>query len=363
MENKKNILIISMTAGFGHVRAGEALLDYAKEYLSSVHAEHVDIITINPKLKKYAKIYDVIIKKLPFLWAAIYKYSAVSAIIKKGIFWENASDKTLKEYITKKNPDAIILTNVVALPMLASSSGKIFPDIKLAIVVTDYHAHPSYFLETIDQYFVPHIKVGGDLEKLGVSKEKITVTGIPINPRFYVKEQVGELKAKFGIKNNLPVVVFIASFKISKQDLAAIIKHLLEFDPPINLIFIANGNEEVHSFIQTKFAGHERLLMVNWTNVIEEYLKLSDVVISKAGGLTVSECIALQKPLIMVNPIPGQEEYNAEFVQKNNLGVKVNHISEIIEVLPNVLALSKNKSLPLFEEQNPCEKIFSTMLK
>jgi processive 1,2-diacylglycerol beta-glucosyltransferase len=93
-----------------------------------------------------------------------------------------------------------------------------------------------------------------------------------------------------------------------------------------------------------------------------EYMKLSDVVITKAGGLTTSECLTLKKPIIMINPIPGQEEYNAKFIEKNNFGKQVKNIDEIIAVLPEMLVMSKNKQIDLLEPENPSKKIFEKLV-
>ncbi|OGZ72530.1 MAG: hypothetical protein A2908_01510 [Candidatus Staskawiczbacteria bacterium RIFCSPLOWO2_01_FULL_38_12b] len=354
---KKKILIISMTAGFGHIRAGEALLDFAKENLPDIALEHVDIINIDKSIEKYARVYDFLSKKFPFMWKIVYEYFPVFFTQKIAEYIGLFNNK-IKRYISLKNPTAIIFTNATILPIFASYLKKISGKVKIGVVVTDYHAHPYYKFPYIDYYFVPNLQVGGQLEALGIKKEKIAITGIPINPRFYIKENIGELKLKYGINNNYPVVLFIASFKISRKDLLVLIEELLDFEPVINLIFIANGNDELYNVVKDNFTGRQRLLLVHWTYVMEEYMKISDAVISKSGGLTVSECLTLKKPLIIVNPIPGQEEYNAEFVKKNNFGKRVNHISEIAKILPTMISYPKNDQAASIEPDNPSKKIF-----
>ena len=346
-----------MSGGFGHIRAGEALLDYAKENLPNIHAEHFDVSNINISLKKYAKIYDFLNKRFPFVWGAMYKYFS-APIAKKIISFGGLFNSIIKNYIFKKNPDGIIFTNVIILPMFISALHNKFTNIKMGVVVTDYHGHPYYNFSSIDCYFVANDKVKNDFQKIGMNKEKIAVTGIPINPRFYIKQNIKDLKLKYGINNNLPVVIFIASFRVSRKDLVESVKQLVEFRQKINLVFIANGNKEFYNLIRDNFLGAERFFLVDWTNFMEEYIKISDIVISKAGGLTVSECMSLKKQMIIVNPIPGQEEYNADFVENNNLGVRVKKINEIAEVLPKMIPSKKNNPRGLVPKENPCEKIF-----
>lgn len=360
---KKKVLIVSMSAGFGHIRAGDTLLDYAKENLPEVHAEHVDIFTINMLFKDYSKFYDLISKRIPIVWSFIYNVSdfkpvvfIIKTIARLNIFY---SRKT-KNYISKKNPDIVIFT--IPPPFFSFALKRVRPKMKIGVVVTDYYAHSYYKFPFVDYYFVAHDEVSKNLEKLGVEKEKIIVSGIPINPRFYIKEDVKKLKSEYGLHNGLPVIVFIASFKISKRDLVYLIRQLLNFNQKCNVIFIAAGKKALYDVVSRAFAGNERLSIVNWTNMMEEYIKMSDVVISKAGGLTVSECLAIKKPMIIVNPIPGQEEYNAEFVEKNHLGIRVKNVRSITSVLSKFISPKSNRK-NVTPQENPSKKIFQVLLK
>ncbi len=358
---KKNILIVSMSAGFGHIRAGDTLLDYAKENLSQVHAEHIDIFNTNSLFKDYSKFYDVISKKIPIIWSLAYKLSDVKPItfiIKKiarlNIFY---SRKT-KNDIYQKNPDILIFT--IPPPFFSFALKKMHPNVKIGVVITDYYAHKYYQFPFIDYYFVANDEVSKNLEKIGVKKEKIIISGIPVNPRFYIKEDIEKLKSEYSVNNGLSIVLCIASFKISKKDLVFLVRQLLNFNPKINVIFIAAGKKVFYDLISRNFSGDERLSIVNWTNTMEEYIKISDVVISKAGGLTVSECLAIKKPMIIINPIPGQEEHNAEFVERIKMGVRVKNIRNVTKILPKLIS-SNNKNVTL--QKNPSKKIFQVLLK
>lgn len=357
---KKKILILSMLSGFGHIRAGEALLDYAKENIKNAHVEHVDICNIDNAFKRYAKVYDFLIKRFPLVWKITYKY-VPAYIAKKFVFMGSITRNKVIGYIKKENPDIIIFTNVTIIPIFINELKKILPKTKMSVLVTDYHAHPYYIFKNIDYYFVSHSKIKEDFVNMGVAPEKLVATGIPINPRFYIKQDILELKSKYGIDKTVPTVLLIASFRISKKKLVYLVRQLLDFETKINLIFIANGKQLIYNLIKNNFPNNKRLHIVNWTNTMEEYIKVSDVVISKAGGLTVSECLAIKKPMIIVNPIPGQEEHNAEFVQENNLGQKVKDIKEVMKVLPRFI--SKKNGENLVPGKNPSEEILKTLLK
>ena len=361
---RRKVLIISMKAGYGHIKAGQALLDYAKTHLPNIEASHVDIADIDPSFKKHTKIYDIISKKIPLIWGIGYKIFNVkllSQAFKKVDIFSYFLGSYIKNYITKTKPDVILFTNVMPLPLFGFAFHKAFPNIKLGVVVTDYHGHFYYHFPFVDYYFVGSEAVAHDLIKAGTKKEKITVTGIPISPSFFVKQDKAELKIKYGISNDLPIVLLTTSFKIPEKDLLMLVSQLLGVKPEVNVIILTNNNQKFYHIIKNNFVDEKRLHLVLWTDAMHEYMKLSDVVITKAGGLTVSECLILKEPMIIINPILGQEEYNAEFVQKNNFGKWVKNVDEIAKVLPEMILLSKNKQMDLLEQENPCKKIFNEL--
>ncbi len=363
--NKKKILIISMTAGFGHLKAGEAVLDYARQNLPNVEALHVDIADIDSSFKKHARIYDIMAKKVPIIWAVGYAFFNVkifSQIFKKIDIFSYFLSGPIKKYITKINPDVILFTNVTPLPLFSFVFHKVFPDIKIGVIVTDYHGHAYYHFSFVDHYFVGSESVKQELILAGVTPEKIVVTGIPVSPAFFEKQDAMVLKEKYGVDANLKTALLIASFRISQDKLLKLVKKLLAFEPKLNVVVLVNNNQVFYQAIDKAFSKTERLFLVKWTDKMAEYMKLSDIVITKAGGLTTSECLTLKKPIIMINPIPGQEEYNAKFIEKNNFGKQVKNIDEIIAVLPEMLVMSKNKQIDLLEPENPSKKIFEKLV-
>jgi processive 1,2-diacylglycerol beta-glucosyltransferase len=358
---KKKILIFSLKAGFGHLRSGQALLDYAKENLPEVQVTHVDASEITSSLKNAGDVYEFVAKKTPALWAMVYKLPFFFAGAKNVGAMVGGSDKKMKEYIMAKKPDAILFTNVVIVPLLMKVVKQVAPNVPTGVVVTDYHAHPYYQSADIDRYFVPSESAKKDLEAAGVPSADILVTGIPINPKFYIEQSVTELKHSYGITNSLPVVVLIASFRISPEECVALVRQLLEVQPKKNLVVICNGNTELYQLLKTSFKKHEHLVLVNWTEKMEEYLRFSDLVITKAGGLTTTECLTLGKKMIIINPIPGQEEYNADFVVKAGFGMRVKKISKIADTVPIMLEKPIPASNPM-PATNPSEAIFKEML-
>ena len=175
----KKILVISMKAGLGHIKAAQALEEYAKINLPDLKINHVGFCEIEPMLGNFfEKFYNITNDRLPTVWGSVYeafdKEPVLAAFRKVGGF-----QRLFKGRI------GIIFTNVVPAPMVVPPCRKIFPNIPMAVVVTDYHGHSYYNVPLIDHYFVAIPEVKKDLVRTGVDEDKISVTGIPVGQEFY----------------------------------------------------------------------------------------------------------------------------------------------------------------------------------
>jgi processive 1,2-diacylglycerol beta-glucosyltransferase len=209
----------------------------------------------------------------------------------------------------------------------------------LTVVVTDYHGHSYYNVPLIDRYFVAIPEVKDDLVRVGVEEQKISVTGIPVSQKFYSGYDAKSLKRKLGFKNDFKTVLFVS--RLSKDFVIPAIEKLLGLEDKINLVMVCGGNDGLYKKIKETFPARKNFKLFNWTNRIDEYMKISDVVISKPGGLMISECLALGKRIILTDPIPGQEERNAEFMAKYNYGKMALTAEEIIDAVGQSIILPR----------------------
>jgi processive 1,2-diacylglycerol beta-glucosyltransferase len=318
----KNILVISMKTGWGHIKAAFALEEYAKNYLPDLRIIRADLCEIEPRLGKFFEVfYDIANDYLPTVWGAVYdtfdKEMVSSAFRRLGGF-QRIFRRRVSRYLKDQALDGIIFTNIIPAPMMAPACREIFPNTPLAVVVTDYHGHSYYNVPLIDRYFVAIPEVKDDLARIGINKEKIEVTGIPVSQKFYDTYDQGRLKRKLGFNNDLKTVLFIS--RLSKDFVLPALEGILGMDDEVNLIMVCGGNVDLYKKIKENIPRQENFRVVNWTNRIDEYMKISDAIVSKPGGLVISECLALGKTIIMTDPIPGQEERNAQFMEKYGYG-------------------------------------------
>jgi processive 1,2-diacylglycerol beta-glucosyltransferase len=188
-------------------------------------------------------------------------------------------------------------------------------------VVTDFDVHWSWVQKSLDEYFVADNEISARLVNRGIAREHIHVTGIPVCPVFSRTYDSAACKTSLGLQPDKPTVLLMAGgFGVTKIDDTA--RRLLSHASHLQLIGIAGRNQQLYASLEKvtkEFPG--RFVPVGFTGEVEKYMAASDIVISKPGGLTTSECLALGKPLIIVDPIPGQEEHNATYLLEHGAGV------------------------------------------
>lgn len=365
---KKKILIVSMTVGSGHVRAGRALAEYADKYLPGLSVEHLDAADIASPLARLfnRKMYEITIQNFPELWGQAYKafdHRSSANALRQISQLQAPFCKKLVRYIVSRQPDAIIFTYVGVAQLLSSTCRKRLPGVKIGMVVTDYHGHSLYNMPVIDHYFVADQFVKDDLVAAGVAADRVLVSGMPVSPSFYAPLLVQELKTKYGLPARQNVVLMMPNF-LHREEVEPTIGELLALKPKISLVVLASGNKELYYQISASpLSGCDNLTLIDWTDAMNEFMRLADVVVSKPGGMTVSECISLAKPLVIINPIPGQEEANARFMERNSFGIIAHNRAEIVDgVLKSLRGRKRSNSFGQSPERNSCKEIFDYFL-
>lgn len=353
MNQNKKILLISVSAGAGHVRAAEALQKTAEQKFSSLEVGHIDMMDYvkTPLKKAVVQSYDIMAKQLPELWGFFYKKTNKPQVAKYARELNRIANKInasrFFEYVEKFNADEIICTHF--LPAISLTPAPIKYDIKASVsmLMTDYDNHGLQISPDISRYFVSSEKMRWKLLYSGIEKEKVIISGIPIDPVFNEQKNIEGLKQKY----NCPIgqkTILVLSGGQGLISIDKIISVLFKIKEKANIIAIAGNNTKLTQKLEDiKAPEHINFDIIGWTDKIDEYMRIADVVITKPGGLSTTECIALQKPIIAISPIPGQEEHNAEYLLENQLGVIARAPEELLYYLEkdlNKLATGINKT-------------------
>lgn len=325
----KKILIFYAAYGGGHFSAAKSI----KKYLDNnydVETNIVDCIEyINKVLNKITTgAYKEMARKTPNLWGMVYSHS------QKGILG-HVSTRTnkvmaikLKNLIKEESPDLVISTHPFSSQMVSYLRRKEKINCKLVTVLTDFAPHDQWLIghEYTDAFCVSNNNMKKYLENYGVESSKIHVTGIPLSDRFFEKFDKNEVCKEFDLEPSKPVILFFGGgeFGLGKDRTLQILEALIHNLPTSQIVAISGKNPKMNSGFKdlvNKANAEARVKVFDYTNKVPELMSISTIVVTKPGGLTTSESLASNLPILVINPIPGQEEENAEFLEAHNVAV------------------------------------------
>ena len=325
---KKKILLLSVSAGAGHMRAAEALRAHAALPEFAVEALHLDVMDfVTTAFRKiYTDFYIKLVNKAPTLWGYLYQMTneaeSDSTLEKFRRGLERLNTKPLLKAITDFQPDAIICTHFMPAELLSRLLRTHMLNCPVWVQVTDFDLHRLWVQENMAGYFAASNEVAYRMQDQGIADSAITVSGIPIMPAFaQVLDRVSCAQA-FGLDPQCTTILLMGG-GAGLGSLDAIAERLLALAGDFQLIVLAGKNANALAALQLlvqRYPG--RLLAQGFTDQVERLMACADFVITKPGGLTTSECLAMGLPMIVNAPIPGQEERNADYLLEQGVALK-----------------------------------------
>ncbi|MFZ2654352.1 MAG: glycosyltransferase [Victivallales bacterium] len=337
MKNEKTVLILSVSAGAGHVRAAEALKKTTEENFPGVNAIHLDVMEFVPRLfrKIYADSYIKVIERSPAVWGFLYnqtdKEEKEDSLVKKIRYAvQKLNTRSLFDKIEELNPDIVICTHFLPAELLSRRIEKKKFSAPVWVVVTDFDIHSLWIHPHMSGYFAASSEVAWRMKDKGISPENIHVTGIPIMPVFARKHSRFECAMELGVSPEKTTIILMSG-GMGVGGIHLIAEKLLKIDCDFQMFALAGKNKallEDLKKLEKSFPG--KIKPTGFTTTIEKNMAASDLAISKPGGLTTSECLAMGLPMIVISPIPGQEERNADYLLENGAAVKA-HNAAVLE--------------------------------
>lgn len=327
---KIKLALLSVSAGAGHVRAAQALEAHALEKYPEIEPLHIDVMDYVPKLfrKVYADSYIHVINRYPALWGYMYdksdKVRKESSVIKRlRVAIEKLNTKKLLKKMIEYKPDIIVSTHFLPPELIAKmiKSGIDMPP--SWVQVTDFDLHSLWVHDNMTGYFAASEEVAFRMQTKGIAKSAITVSGIPIMPVFAKEYSREKCAAEIGIKHDQPTLILMSG-GLGVGDICELAEHLLQtIKTDMQIIALAGKNKDLLQNLQNLSKQYpDNLFPTGFTTTIERLMACSDLAVTKPGGLTTSECLAMGLPMIAVSPIPGQEERNADYLLENGIAVK-----------------------------------------
>ncbi len=328
METNRTIAVFSVSAGAGHVRAAQAIEAAALQQFPSVRVVHIDLMDLVPPLFKsiYADSYTPIVMHHPALWGYLYaeadKRKIDSAMDRLRTAVERLNTQKLKKVLREINPDAVLCTHFLPGELFSRWRRKRLWNKPVWVVITDFDVHMLWVYRHLTGYCVASEEVAWRLRGKDVGGASVEVTGIPVMPAFGKKPDRGECAREIGLDPSRTTLLLMSG-GAGVVPLHKLSRRILGIRPDIQVIALAGKNRRLLdslSEVAREFPG--RMNPIPFTQTVERLMAASDLAITKSGGLTTSECLAMGLPMIVVSPIPGQEERNADFLLEQGAALK-----------------------------------------
>ena len=343
----KKIIVFYASFGGGHLSAAKSIQEHLLKNYKDIDVELVDCMKYASKTieKVSTTAYNQMAKKVPWVWGKIYSDSQKGPLAHISSRANSFMAIKLLKLLREKKPDLIISAHPFGSQMSTYLKRKGKIDTKIATIMTDFKSHDQWLVghEYTDFFFVSNIDMQKQLVDKGINENKVIVTGIPVREQFLTAHDKTKILKDLDFSENKKTILFFGGGQLGlgKKTTLDVFSSLVTRFDDIQIIAVSGKNESLKNTFE-KIVGEnskqDTIKVFEFTNKVAEYMSISDVVITKPGGLTSSESLVSHLPMILINPIPGQEEENAEFLEEKKVAKwikKDDDINFILDILIN----------------------------
>lgn len=324
------VLVLSASAGAGHLRAAEAVEREIQRTGAASVVEHVDVLKYTNKIFRhfYSQAYLDLVNHAPEVLGWFYDYLDRPWKNERiRLAFDRLNTGPLVRMFEKFRPDIAICTHFLPSEIISSLRREGRVTFGNVVVVTDMDVHAMWLCRDFDHYCVAMEETKVHLERIGLPPAQVTVTGIPIDPVFSEPRDRQALLVKHGLlPDRTNILVSAGGFGVGPiQHLVAAIEKM---EHPAQVLVICGRNEELRLELASRApkVGGVRLVPLGFTKEMDEFMSVADIFVGKPGGLTTSELMAKGVPMMIVNPIPGQEERNSDHLLEEGAAMRCNNL-------------------------------------
>lgn len=327
------VLVLSASAGAGHIRAAQAVERAFHEQKAAREVRHVDTLDYTNKLfrRLYAKAYLDMVNSAPELLGWLYDYlDKPWERERRRLALDKLNTRPFVKMLREYQPDIIVCTHFLPAEIVSWLKARERITSRQAIVVTDMDVHAMWLCHHYEQYFVALEETREHMIRLGIPEEKLTVSGIPIDPVFAVEKDKREMRRKHGLREDV-FTILVSAGGFGVGPIEHLFKSLLGLKHEAQAVVVCGRNEELRARLEDMSArsdSHARVHIkpIGYTTAMDEYMAASDLLLGKPGGLTSSEALARGLVMVIVNPIPGQEERNSDHLLEEGVAIRCNNL-------------------------------------
>jgi processive 1,2-diacylglycerol beta-glucosyltransferase len=333
MKHRK-ILLMYISKVSGHRQATMAMSKSLKHFIPDAEVMSINGFGYNYPLLEHVvnTAYMTIIKHTPKVWDYLYDNPRVvkrSANLRN--FLNKSSHKKLEKLFKEFPADTVICSQAFPCSMVADFKTSRGLDFKLVGTLTDYAPHSYWINEGVDHYVVPSKDTMERFIKKGVAADKIRPFGIPIRSKFAERLDKRVVRADLGLDPDVPVVLVMGGGQ-GLGPMKEAVQKLLASPMAMQLIVVSGANLKLAKWLKkASSSAPKKILHYDYANNVDELMEASDLIVTKPGGMTTAECLAKGLPMVIINPLPGQEERNADFLLEHGVSVRVHDLMDLAD--------------------------------
>ena len=328
----KKVLILSASAGTGHLRAAAAIESVCRATPGIGEVVNVDALAFTNKLFRdfYSKLYLTLVQDAPTLLGWWYdKSDEPWKTDKMRLLLDRLNTRPLVRLIAQLQPDITVCTHFMPAEIISHLITQKTIRAKLSIVVTDYDFHAMWLSRAFHRYFVALDETKAYLTMLGLPADRVTVSGIPVDPTFGPSLDPLALRKRLGLAVDCPVVL-VSAGALGVNPAEQVVKSLRQLNRKTQVVVFCGKNPDAKALVEQEVArtdaGEVDFRVQGYVENMSEWMAAADLLISKPGGMTSAEAMVCHLPMAIYDPIPGQEERNSDQLLENGVAIKCNEI-------------------------------------
>lgn len=337
-----SILIVHATAGAGHTRAAQAIAAALKP--SGRSCRVVDILECTTALfrRMYVKSYIDLVQRAPELWGYLYEKSDKvappdSRRARTLLAFDRINSRAFKTLLEETKPEVIVCTHFLPLELLSNLKRQGKLNVPVHAVVTDVSPHALWVHPHIDRYHVATPAGARELFRKGFPAERISVSGIPVDPIFAQRTPAPQARAQLGLPESPTILLLSGGFGVGP--VTEMIKSFADARRDLSLVVVAGKNKALEEECRAVAAKLPVPVKVQgFVTNMHELMDAADLIVTKPGGLTTNEILAKGKPMALVAPIPGQEQRNCEYLLEEGAAVRLYDVGDAAYLLDALLS-------------------------
>jgi len=340
-EKTSSVMVLSAAAGAGHLRAADALVSAFGS--KGVSARHMEVLRYtNPIFRRfYSDLYKELVNRRPDLLGLVYDaMDRPWRFQRRRLALDRLNTGPLVRLLRQEKPSLALCTHFLPAEILVYLRRKNRLNVPVGIVVTDFDAHALWLYRNVDWYFVACEETRAYLSAVGIPPETIFVTGIPIDPVFGIERSKQKTRKRLGLDMNMTTIL-ISAGGFGVESTESIVRAIHKIQYPIQIIVICGQNTKLQQRVSSILDGRHPMKVIGFTHEMDSWMAASDLLVGKAGGLTSSEALASGLILVIVNPIPGQEERNSDHFLEEGVAIRCNNLPALAHKIDNLLADKK----------------------